>query len=281
MNNLHSVRTLSPYETRPYSGGNVHRVSMLIFAFAVLALALSTGCKSTPPPREGMCFIPHGTYRVGSPDGDPRPETDITAGPFYIDKCEVTNGDYRRFCLATSHAQPPHWAEEPAASLLTQVGAQDPAALPLELRQQYDAWARLPVSNVAFADAQAYAASVNKRLPTEEEWEAAARGHEGLRYPWGNEFFPDRCNSSASGLGQPEPVGSHPNGASPFGVLDMAGNVWEFTSSLLPGSTDQRIIRGGSFDLFELEPNVCKRGTIGATEARPTVGFRCVADVQQ
>ena len=121
-----------------------------------------------------------------------------------------------------------------------------------------------PAFGVSFHDAVAYCEWAGVRLPSGEEWEIAARGSLGTRYPWGNRARRDRANTETERDGHfyPSPVGSFPEGASPFGCLDMAGNVTEWTSDYFPGQTECRTTRGGawnvSFDYCEstfLEPN--------------------------
>src|SRR5690606_22290045 len=91
-------------------------------------------------------------------------------------------------------------------------------------------------------------------LPTEQQWQRAAQGDDGRKYPWGNDFDPQRCNTEESGIGKPTPVTQYPNGASPYGVFDMAGNVFEWCltqwgedSAALEGGS-RRVLRGGAFD---------------------------------
>lgn len=154
--------------------------------------------------------------------------------------------------------------------------------------------AGLPASMVTWYGAQAYCAALGRRLPTEAEWEHAARGPENLVYPWGFAFDPARANSSRSGADGSEPVASYADGASPFGLLNMAGNVSEWvadwyadtyyadspdTNPAGPTSGTQRVVRGGSWDTMPLFLRTVHR--MSADPALPFVatGFRCAADV--
>ncbi|MEW6733152.1 MAG: bifunctional serine/threonine-protein kinase/formylglycine-generating enzyme family protein [Acidobacteriota bacterium] len=223
--------------------------------------------KTNKPPEVpiGMVLIPAGKFMMGN-DGSEyeRPEHEVTMQTFYIDKQEVTNGEYYEFVKATKHSPPPHW-----------VNGNFPAGE-----------AKYPVTNVSWDDASAYAKWASKRLPTEAEWEYAARGTEKRLYPWGNEYSPENSNSKDAKKNSPEPVGSRTQGASPFGVLDMAGNVWEWTadefytypgndSTANPSLKGLKIIRGGSFKSDKENLTTYFRQMIGADKADTALGFRC------
>lgn len=140
---------------------------------------------------------------------DERPAHRVDLPTFFIDRYEVTHFQYRQFIDATGHSPPAPWENGsfPAGE------------------------ERLPVVQVSFYDAQAYCHWAGKRLPTEEEWEKAARGVNGLTYPWGEVFDPKKANVGGN---RPNrlPVGTFAQGASPYGAEDMIGNVWEWTDSL-------------------------------------------------
>ncbi len=207
-----------------------------------------------------MLLVPTGKFLFNSVDDHTPREVDLPA--FYIDETEVSNAEYRRFCEATGHTPP----------------------TPTE----YTAQPNYPVSNVSYSDAAAYAAWAGKRLPTEEEWEKAARGTDGRIYPWGNEPWtsgiPDKL----------QPVDSLASRKSPFGAYNMAGNVSEWTSSQYnPSATDRnamnrllhntsysndwRIVKGGSFEPGSREGfDASKQSPLPIDARSPWIGFRCV-----
>jgi formylglycine-generating enzyme required for sulfatase activity len=238
---------------------------------------------SAPVAPEGMVLVEGGTYVIGRDDSDEieSPEHTIQLAPFYIDRTEVSNAEYKKFIDATSYNPPSNWVN----------------------RTYPEGRGAYPVTGVTWEDAANYAAWAGKRLPTESEWEAAARGKNGLKYPWGNVWASNRANIGKENDSPPineysdliKEVGSYPQGASPVGALDMIGNVWEWTASRLepyPGSTtampgsvkgspeSYRVMRGGAYD-GNNSHNSSYRGFLEADQPFPKVGFRCVKDRDQ
>jgi len=226
---------------------------------------------SNIPP--GMVFVAGGAYKIGRDDGDPlaRPAHMMQLEAFYIDQTEVTNAEYRKFIVATGHSAPSGWSEGRYPS-------------------GHD---NRPVCDVSCRDAEEYAAWAGKRLPSEAEWEAAARGADGRIYPWGNEWKPGLANIGAKiGERQIQDVGQYKSGASPAGAFDMIGNVWEWTKdvfSLYPNSKAvipsalkeperYRIIRGGAFDGDQAN-DASYRGYVEADRGYDKTGFRCAKSV--
>ncbi len=202
-------------------------------------------------PFPGMIAIPAGRFVRGSNKvdafeqakelgskpwyRDEYPEHQLDLPLFYIDRYEVTNADYKGFIDATG------W--RPPASFIDH-------AVPPGLE-------RFPVSHVNWYEAERYCFWKGKRLPSEAEWEKAARGTDGREFPWGNHFDKEKFNSGNSERGDFLPVGSFTANASPYGVMDMAGNVWEWTSDwykAYPNATyqteaygvKQKVFRGGA-----------------------------------
>jgi iron(II)-dependent oxidoreductase len=174
-----------------------------------------------------------------------------TLPAFYIDRYEVTNERYARFRKETGHREP-RYANYP----------------------QFNR-GRQPVVGVGWADAEAYCRWAGKRLPSEEEWEKAARGTDGRIWPWGNEPDDSRYNGRKRANFAPIDVGSFPPGNSPYGASDMAGNVWEMTSGTWrPGA---KAMRGGSFLNTDADVRVTVRWAAQDEDRGANwLGFRCV-----
>jgi formylglycine-generating enzyme required for sulfatase activity len=203
------------------------------------------GCDSSNPGAGGTIPLP-----VGSCPGDEQPLHTVTLSAYSIDKYEVTNARYQA-CVAAG-------------------GCTAPGSVNSSMRIPYygtSTYADYPVIYVNWRQASAFCAWAGGRLPTEAEWEKAARGSSDTRvYPWGNSA-PDCTKLNYSGcVGDTSRVGSYPSGASPYGVMDMAGNVWEWVNdwydgnyySVSPGVNPQgpatgwgRVLRGGSWHLSD------------------------------
>jgi serine/threonine-protein kinase len=227
-----------------------------------------------PPPPEGMAYVPEGEFIMGTNRGHPdqAPALRTPLRPFFIDVVPVTNRDYARFVEATDHAPPTNWK-----TLSFPPGRGD-----------------LPVTGVTWQDAVDYASWVGKRLPTEAEWEKAARGTDGRAFPWGNRWEPTCANWGGNpafyGKAAVKPVGSFPDDRSPYGCLDMAGNVSEWTATWYQAygpsgyrSDDFgekfRVVRGGSWVSNDTAYLTCTRRGHAKPDTTGDVGFRCVKDL--
>ncbi|MBM4083472.1 MAG: hypothetical protein FJ272_01660 [Planctomycetes bacterium] len=197
-----------------------------------------------------MVHIPAGEFVFGEArQGLLRQRVKKNLPGFYMDKYPVTNADYKKFMDETRRPPPTHW-----------LNGQVPAGKE-----------RHPVTNVTYFDAKSYADWCGKRLPTEEEWEKAARGTEGWLYPWGEEPDESRYNPGTDGT---TPVNKYPRGASPYGVMDMLGNVWEWCEIPFATSAKTRLLRG---DVGH-SPSVTEHKKAVAKFCAPNIGFRCAKD---
>jgi serine/threonine-protein kinase len=213
-----------------------------------------------------MILVPAGSFLAG----DKKEPAALPA--FYIDKSEVSNAAYAKFCEAKSRPLPPGF----------------PSDRPND-----------PVANITVVDAQEFAKWAGKRLPTAIEWEKAARGTDGRKYPWGDDEDPARSNvknnPQLKGRGV-QPVTEFSNGASPLGALNMSGNVWEFVDELRtpspgalarfaealdPPPTAQEpwyVAKGGAYNWPLAAAAVYEWVSIPARLASPDIGFRCAKD---
>ena len=218
------------------------------------------------PAPPGMVFVRGDKFLMGTDDAKgnqySQPTHYKTVADFFIDKNEVTNEDYYRFVKATGHAPPPHWRN----------GQPKPGT------------AKLPVVNVSWRDAKDYAEWAGKRLPTEEEWEYAARGRSG---PWERNWSTMISNLRESGNGGPVAVSSYQGGASWCDAADMVGNVFEWVAtdltpypkSILKHDPRFKIYRGGAFDTSTEELLTTNRYYDTPDKKQPNLGFRCAKDM--
>jgi iron(II)-dependent oxidoreductase len=234
----------------------------------------------------GMVEIPAGSFTFKpkrsflSPNeaipypGDSTQQT-FAVRKFYMDRYPVTNRDFEVFLKATKYAP-----KDASNFLKHWVNGKPPKGLETH-----------PVVYVSLDDAQAYARWAGKRLPTEVEWQYAAQGNDGRKYPWGDVYDSTKCNHK---LGHTTPVDAFPNGKSPFGVEDMVGNVWQLTNDLYDNGTNYfSMIRGGSYynptsSWWYIpggpqpadNPQILLMVSPGF-DRNATVGFRCVKDAVQ
>jgi formylglycine-generating enzyme required for sulfatase activity len=236
-----------------------------------------------------MVFVPVGDFIMGSPPGEGGdeefPQHKVTLDAYWIDRTEVTNAQYQLFVSATGHEAP------------TSCDWGDPTYNDI-------AYANHPVVCVSWKDAKAYCEWAGARLPTEAEWEKAARGTDNRTYPWGSSFDGSRtnyCDTNCEGshkdtgvddgYARTAPVGSFPLGISPFGALDMAGNVVEWVSDWYsvyyyarspqlnpqgPMGSLYRALRGGSWYGTYTNERIVSRFWMTPDSRDAATGFRCV-----
>src|SRR3989442_3002022 len=210
---------------------------------AILGWIVLRGSRIHPPP--GMVLVPAGRYPVGGGGAPWRDSTTVQLDSFYLDSAEVSVAAYRRF-LDSTRAVPP-WTQSPP-----------------------DQW---PVTGVLWSEAVAYCAWRQRggRLPTEDEWEAAARGPQGFRYPWGNRWEPGRANADSLPDGFP-PAGATSPARSWVGAVDLIGNAWEWTAAAAVDARGQpgHIIKGGAFDTPPENATALSRAVFPDRRARRT-----------
>lgn len=237
---------------------------MRLITMILLVVAMQPAAKKVNP-KDGAVLvrISAGEFTMGNNhgNGDEAPEHRVNLNEYWIYRTPVTVAQYRRFCKATKRNMPPApswgWKNDH------------------------------PIVNVSWADAKAYADWAAVFLPSEEQWEKAARGTDGRKYPWGNAWDPTKCHWNKDrefGTGGTVPVGSYPKGASPYGVLDMVGAVWHWTSSPYtkdhssePIANAPHVARGSGWGENNPEElRVSRRSGEGIWQDQ-FYGFRCVS----
>ena len=275
-------------------------VSLLFIGLILTVLAAYDQSSVSSEPPEDMVLIPAGEFIRGTDseqaNTDQKPAHQVYLDAFYIDKYEVTNAEYEEFILVGGYKKREFWTEE-GWNFIQKFQFDADEWHQIETPLQYGENSvstdpNHPVIGVSWYEANAYAAWAGKRLPTEAEWEKAARGTDGRIYPWGNEmdfsklsYFPHATKVQT--------VGSFANGASPYGVLDMAGSVWEWCGDWYgegyysqspqknpkgPDKGEYRVLRGGGWDSIRLQLRCSYRYYELAGRRTYNVGFRCVQD---
>lgn len=262
---------------------SLNKTSLFLILFSTIV-----GCLPDAFAEPDLCLIPAGQFTMGSDNDLPNeaPAHEIYLDAYYIGKTEVTNAEYYPFWLETGGSDSPH--------------------TPISYGETFGTWPEIaktkpdyPVVGVSWDSAVAYAAWHGMRLPTEAEWEKAARGTESKRWPWGDTFTQRikgttrHANIWKQSGADLQPVRTYPTGVSPYGVYDMAGNVWEWVADRYsdtyyrrgpdrnpkgPGVGSRRVVKGGSW----LNPEMFARCStrIGQYPAIGTsfIGFRIAKD---
>ncbi len=247
-----------------------------------------------------MVFVPAGVFLMGTPEDDPyayqneMPQHEVDLPAFWIDRTEVTNAQYAA-CVEDGACEPPQ-----AFGMLKPNSMTRPSYYG---NPQYDNY---PVVYVTWQAANAYCEWAGKRLPGEAEWEKAARGTDGRRFPWGNQNVTSELANLADsrtdydwsiryiddGYEDTSPAGNYPLGASPYGAVDMAGNVWEWVmdeysvdayqhaASQTSAEQDDRfrVLRGGSWQSSNWGIRSALRSRVAPDTAYSYIGFRCAMD---
>ena len=253
---------------RPAARGRAGVLALgLASGLLILALASRPQAAGRPggarPPVDRLP-VPAGPFVQGSArgDDDERPVRTTVLPAFVIDRTEVTRAAFA--ACVTAHRCKPLPDEAPTTGAV----------------------AKLPVTNVSWSDARDFCAYAGGRLPSEAEWEKAARGTDGREFPWGSEVACDRANWGnldgegacvGSAPGAPVAVGSYPAGASPYGALDMAGNVWEWVADKYEDEPTRRVVRGGSCCSALAAPRAANRNAWDPEYRGADLGFRCAA----
>ncbi len=224
----------------------------------------------SPDSIKNMVMIPAGRVWMGSSPNESKNESEkprhrVNLSTYYIDKYPVTNQAYRSFIKATGHPEPPYWSDPQFSD-------------PMQ-----------PVVGVSWYDAMKYAEWERKRLPTEAEWEKAAKGEDNLIYPWGNEPSTGMANIDYA-VGQISRVDQFAGGVSPFGCFDMIGNIWEwcldwydekyYAASPVenpqgPEMGEKKVIKGGAWDTMIYNTRNAFRFFAAPDTKDPKTGFRC------
>ena len=267
-------------------------IKLMILCAAIMVLnACDQYSGRTVNPAE-MVLVSRGEFIMGTDrewvNVNQSPAHRIFLGAFYIDKHEVTNAQYEEFILSDGYKNKKFWTKE-GWDFIQKSNVESPLNYK---RNNIAPEPDHPVIGVSWYEANAYSKWAGKRLPTEAEWEKAARGAEGRLYPWGSKmdfsklsYFPHVTKILE--------VGSFPEGASAYGIMDMAGSVWEWTADWYsanyykqspkrnpkgPANGKYRVLRGGAWDSIRAQLQCTYRHYEKERRQTYTIGFRCVAN---
>ncbi|MBI5206689.1 MAG: formylglycine-generating enzyme family protein [Candidatus Firestonebacteria bacterium] len=245
------------------------------------------------PEEPNMVYIPAGEFDMGCDKGGDAfeaPMHKVKLSAYYIDKNEVTNEDYKKFIDDGGYTKKELWSEEGFAWK-----EKNKITGPQYMDDSKYNNPKQPVCGVSFYEAEAYAKWAGKRLPTEAEWEKAARGTDARTYPWGNEYKKGLCNNKDENIKKPTEVCKYANGLSPYGLYDMAGNVNEWCTDYFsadfykkgpkdnpkgPDKGDKKVIRGGGHSYDTYYCRTTRRGAYDHGQRSNSIGFRCVKDAK-
>ena len=224
-------------------------------------------------PLTELVEIPAGPFTMGRDNGPDNegPAHEVDLPVYYIEMFEVTNAQFAVFVDDTGYVTDAEQGGSPGWQAFA-AGKENH-----------------PVVKVSWNDAAAYCEWAGRRLPTEAEWEKAARGPEALLYPWGNDWDPEKANVKEAGYRGTTPVGIFAENASPYGVFDLAGNVWEWTTDWYQPYPENsvpdefygerfRVLRGGGWFDEQDQVLATNRSSTSPEAANDDIGFRCVSD---
>ena len=262
----------------------------LILLLTIVALTTNSQARASAVDASSsnkMVLVPEGDFVMGSNNGpdDEKPEHQVFVKAFFIDVLPVSNADFAKFLNVRG-------LKNPLGESFYDDDDRDARIHQQNSRWQADVgYATHPVNEVSWVGARDYCAWLNKRLPTEAEWEKAARGTDARKYPWGNSKPNHKLALYGAPYNSSAPVDAFPEGASPYGVLDLSGNQWEWVSSAYrpyPYSADDgrenqtpgpvRSTRGGGHDSSEDELTTTQRGrnlSRNPKAGHHNIGFRC------
>jgi len=295
----------------------VEKVVTVVVEKQALVTPTPSGIGSTwtsPADGMGLVYVPAGEFTMGSAgsdgdaDDDEKPQHKVYLDAYWIDRTEVTNAMFAQFVAAAGYKTDAEKAGKGYVFNPTSKGWEETAGAdwqhPRGPGSDLAGLDAHPVVQVSWNDAAAYCAWAGRRLPTEAEWEKAARGTDGRKFPWGNQTvagdllnFADRNldvdwadKNVDDGYQFTAPVGSYPKGASPYGALDMAGNVWEWAADWYdekyyasspvaspkgPDTGQYRVLRGGSWDYDQRFVRAASRNRNDPENRNDLIGFRC------